>query len=359
MVDLPLLAFQLECECCSKRADLLHDVLAASDEAVAKALMVSEVAQIARGEQRIRLHLLEKWRIRSEQAAATAERIIAGGGKIPSALRAVDKAMARWHGDVAERYKQHLGQAYRLARIAGHKKGTGQTKAPLAYYVPNFTAQLQSDVKKAKVKGPVFDLVDKAAIETLEEQNVIWLGDLYTEGVAPVVREAVRPALIAGLGRAEAGKMVRQAVAEKLDKFTSPGGWNGTAAKYFEGVAANSTTQARVSGQLRSFSQLKITRYEIMNPMDDRTSIICTFMNGKVFEIKDGLDQVANDSKAKNPDGLRASHPWLGITAIKGIAARGGTKALAEAGLALPPYHFRCRSTVDISETTSYRDLDD
>lgn len=363
-MDARALASALECECCSRETDLLYEVLKASDEAVAKALMVSEVARIAKAEVRIREFLLQKWRIRSLQAADAAGRVVASGGTLASAAKAVDKTMARWQQDVVRQFTAHIGEVYRLARIAGHKKATGRSKASLQYHTPNFTLELETK-KAAKPKPtttfagtvaltplPKFDVLDKRAVATMGRQQVMWLGTHYSSNVAPVVRNAVKPAMVAGLGRVEAGKRVREEVAEKLRVFSAPTGFRGTDAKYFEGLAANVTTLARVRGQLESFARVGVTTYRIVNPMDSRTSQVCIQMNGQTFTVKEGMDQIGRLDKATTPDQVRAAHPWGSAAQVKELIGRGGG-ALGKAGFAFPPYHFRCRSTVDIEDSMS------
>jgi hypothetical protein len=185
----------LECECCSKSADILHDFLAEADALVAKALKLSEIAQIARTEQRMRELLLGRWRLRTDQAAKAAGRAIAGGASISAALGRVDKIMAKWDDDVTLRYARDLEDIYLLARTAGHKKATGQTKASLGFDIPNFTEELDDkEVKKAKPGlVPKFDLFDKSAVAARPDDGAphserTWQGQC-SEGVSRLRRQ--------------------------------------------------------------------------------------------------------------------------------------------------------------------------
>jgi SPP1 gp7 family putative phage head morphogenesis protein len=339
-------------ECCSRELDILHDVLVTSDVSIAKALMISEVAQIARHEMRMRDYLLGKWRVRTKQASAQAASAYKEAGTVKAVRATVDTVMKKWAGDVEERATSELSSIYRLARKAGWKKAKGKTKASLQYVVPNLS-ELDTPLAKAKKKipevSPKFDLLDENALEELTADQMLWIGIHYAKNVRDAVRIAVTPTMLEGMGRVEAGKFIAKALEEMLGKVSVPSGFIGTDAKYFEGLAANTTTNARVRGQIRSFSDIGITAYEIVNPMDERTSDICQYMNGKVFQVSDAEAQIAKTGAARSPAAVRAAHPWLSADEIQEIGDNGGTKALAEAGLALPPYHFRCRSTVDIS----------
>jgi len=366
-MKLAALQHALACECCAQQLDILHDVIATSEISIAKALMISEVAQIARVEMRMRDYLTLKWRNRAQEAAARAGAIVKAGGSVSSALSAVDKIMGKWAPEVKKRITADLKDVYELARKAGWKKATGQTKASLQYVVPNFTAELDagrelrvSKADKKPKKGPkkpdrrvaevipTLDQLDENAVRDLQQDQMLWIGKHYSKNVRDTLRRAVTPSVIEGVGHDEAGKRVAAALKAELGKVTVPKGFNGSAEKYFEGIAANTATNARVRGQVRSFSDIGVTIYEIVNPMDDRTTEICAYMNGQQFRVTDAEKQIEKVSAAKNPAQVKRAHPWLSAAKAKKIGAK-GTKALAKAGLALPPYHFRCRSTVDIS----------
>lgn len=346
----------LSCECCAQELDVLHDVLVTSDISIAKALMISEVAQIARLEMRMRDYMALKWRNRMAEASRAAGAMVKSGAPIKSALASVDKIMGKWAQEVEPRLTSDLAGIYKLARAAGTKKATGKTKASLQYVVPNFTAEIEAGnetgVNKARRRTaevvPAMDVLDDDAISDLQGDQMVWVGRHYAKNVRDTIRRAVTPAMVEGVGHDEAGKRVAAALLSELGKVTVPKGFNGSAEKYFEGIAANTATNARVRGQVRSFSDVGVTTYEIVNPMDSRTTEICAFMNGTIFTVKDANAQLSKTSAAKNPQQVKDAHPWLSAKKAKSIGAK-GPKALAKAGLALPPYHFRCRSTVDVS----------
>lgn len=362
-----LLERLVRCECCSVEVDVLHDVIAMSEVSIAKALMLSEVAQIARLEMRMQRYWLAKWRARAAQATVRARAAYAAHG-LKSALRAVDVTMGRFPSEVEARTTSDLASIYRLARKAGWEKASGKTRASLQYIVPNLS-ELDTPFQKATKKpkgpkkvvveiGPKFDLLDENALEELMSDVMIWIGRHYDANVRRMIRAAVTPTMLKGMDRKAAGKFIAKVLQETLDKVEVPDRFRGTAASYFEGLAANIATNARVRGQIRSFSDIGITTYEIVNPMDERTSEICLYMNGKVFKVSDAEAQIEASAAAKTPAELRSVHPWLKADEIKKIG-EGGTKALAEAGLALPPYHFRCRSTVDVAVgSMDYDDLE-
>jgi hypothetical protein len=337
----------LQCDCCLRETDVLHDLVARADSFVAKARGVNDMLRIARVELRMREYLLAQWRVRSRSAAGAAQRVIRGGGTPASALTSVDRVMRRFIEDVRKRYSSDIEEVYRLARSAGWKRATGQTREPLIYDAATFVEKARP---RRRTRGvtirPTFTLADERAIADLVEDQMLWIGEHYDSNVRRTLRDTLNPTLVAGLGSQDAGSRVADVVSERLRDIRLPGGFNGSDAQYFEGLAANTTTGARVRGQIASFVDAEIEHYEIVNPMDKRTSLICARMNGEKFSIRRAIDQIERESEASTPDKLRAAHPWVSSSRASELT---GERDLSKAGLSLPPYHFRCRTTVDMS----------
>lgn len=352
------------CPCCD-----LHNLVVLADAAVAKKLAVSELAQMARSEERLRSLLLNRWRGFAERASTAAGKAFGSG--VVAARKAIDVEMRKFPKDVEKSVRREIQETYTQARNGGFRKATKQTKASLQYTVPNFSGELGGEasvekalqlIEKAKPRKkprtaatlPSLDLEDGRAIADLGDDTMVWIGRHYEENVRETVREAVKPGVAEGLGRVEAGKQVADVVRSQLDKVTVPGGFNGTAAKYFEGLAANTSTNSRVRGQIRSFVDAEIETYVLTNPNDNRTSPICRHVDGKRFTIGAGTTQIERQMSAQSPADLRALHPWLPLAEILKISPVAGhvsaadSRALASRGLALPPFHFRCRTTVDV-----------
>lgn len=335
----------LVAKCNCAKLDLMDSLLNATDEQVAKALAVSDVAKIARLELRARRLLLDKWRSRTKTAAETAGRIVANGKGASRASISANGIMQRWDGDVDKPYRVLISKAYRLARKAGHDRATGKSKASLQYIAPKTASTKKAKAPSISMK---FGLVDEDAVDQLSNQEMMWIGDVY-EGVAPTVTAAIEEAVKLGLSAADAGRAVSKAVANALGDIRVPGGYNGTDTRYFEGLAANAITNVRVQGQIRSFSNLGVTSYELVNPDDERTTELCHELNGTVFTTAQGIANMEALAEAKTPDEYRTAKPWLPPADVLAMLAK-GADVLAEAGQAFPPYHFECRTTVDISE---------
>jgi SPP1 gp7 family putative phage head morphogenesis protein len=352
----PILILQQKALCACLKFDLLDSALREYDALVSKAAGVSEVAQIARIEVRARTALSTKWSTRASQAARSAGAVYASTGNLKAACAAADLAMNQWAGDVASGYAQSLEDVYRLARRAGHNKATGKSTASLQYGLSESTTKAKPKESKQGINFS-FNVKDERAIGRLQKQELWWIGDTY-KNVAPTIREGVEPKVLQGLSRKLGGEMVRAAVESRLADFKIPDGYHGPASGYFEGLAANAVTSARVYGQLTSFGKLGVTSYELVNPMDARTSDICAELNGTVFQVADAEAQMTKLAGAKTPDQYKAIKPWVDSSKMASLIAR-GTGALKSAGQMFPPFHFRCRTTCDIShESLSFSNLD-
>ncbi len=328
-------------------------LLIVSDETVAKAAKLSEVARVAKLEVRARQLLGKSWDALVPIAVAASSKKAKNGGKAKSVAGAVHRAMKPWAGKVTPGFNTAIGGGYRLARLAAHKKATGQIQTSLQYDAP-LVATTKAKEKATITTKPSFTLADEAAIAALNGQNAFWIGEHYGANVSLAVDEAVAGALSTGVGRKAAGEAVAAAVTRVLAEVHAPSGWAGTAAQYFEGVAANAMTVARVYGQLESFHSLEVPRYRIVNPLDERTCPVCGHMDDKEFTTAQGRSQVEAELAADSPDQIKSIHPWLTSTQLLAISPTAGhvsdkdSAALADAGQGLPPFHFRCRCTVDM-----------
>ena len=351
-----LIKSDFECEACASRLQALYVLAEKADALVAKGLKLSEVASIARAERRMQLTLQQAWNNRVSQALQRADSMVRKPKPNEDSITdAAITALSLWRTDVAQPFASALEEIHLLARVAGWKKASGQSKASLSYGTAEMELIQSTKAKKGRII-PDFGLVDKSVLRELRKDQMVWLNGNYKSSLRKAIRRAVKASLEAGEGRVEAGKRLRTALSGVLlDGHGKPFGYSGSSDGYFEVVAASVATTARSRAQIRSFSELEIERYTVVNPMDERTTIICQHMNGKQFTVVQGMEQITAESGVADPDEQKRVHPWysdkqfLAISSKKGHASKADSNRLAEAGMALPPYHAKCRSTVDIS----------
>lgn len=340
--------------------------LAVADRIVAKKIFVSEVTQIGRGEKRTRSFLFSAWDKRRKQAkekAITLARQLKSHKKISSE---VSKIMEKWKSDILPIFISEFEIAYRLGRNVGYKKATKQIKGDLQYGLPK--EEKISKSKKIELL-PSFDLVDEENLRALTRHQTFWIGDFYKRGVSESIASMTKQVMAeAGGGSEIAGRLMGQRIDEAFKYVRLPKGFVGTPKQYFSGLTANAFTVARVHGQMRSFAEIGITRYSISNPGDKRTCARCGHMDGKTFTTRQGVDQMHAELAADSKQAVKNVHPWLSLNQLQAISPTAGyvsgaagardSRALSEHGQSLPPYHFKCRCTVDVAtESLSYNNL--
>lgn len=261
---------------------------------------------------------------------------------------------------------------YRLGMEAAWAKGTGRTKSSLRYEVRDGELKKAGKTPESAHLHPSFTAVDSQAVKTLQTHQTFWIGEYYDKNLGGTIASAANDVIVTqGKSGTEAGKVLRTwfsasgAAAPGMSSPESmiPVGWTGTSKEYFRGVAANAATTGRVLGSVRAFEQLGVTNLTVVNPLDERTCPRCSTMNGKHVSLKEASAQSSKLLGAKNPNQIRAAQPWLSTAAFKGMGIKPGEgpltleeqAAMKAAGIALPPYHFTCRCTVDVvmSEITA------
>jgi hypothetical protein len=323
------------------------------DECVVKALKISELAQIARIETRTREYLFTSFKAHANAGVKSAVAATEQGKSVAKIIQSIESAIAPWPNKALPVAKQSTKSVYKLARVFGWKRATGKikSKAPIQY---------MAEIEKAE-SGPAaevfpgLEVVDDKAIEALNAQNTFWIGSHYDRNLSDTIGETVQETVAKhGKDRATAGAILKDILLKKFGLIDIPAGFVGSSEAYFAGLVANTTTVARVFGQVTSFKEYGVTTYMLVNPGDSRTSLFCQHMNGKVFTVDYAVNQMKSELKVDNPEDIKKLHPWISVDQLKSMSPNAGhvskadSAALAEAGLALPPYHWKCRTTVDM-----------
>jgi|GEM_PF-5377079 len=346
----------------STAIDCLHDGITAADDILAKALRMSEVARIARLELQLRRYLLAKWNAHSRKAVREASALASQLKPAAQISNAIKSQMKIWAKEVLPRIKETQGRIYRLARIAGWKKANKRTSATLAYSTQNMTELISKNGEEFFSEiMPAFDIADTEAVDMLAEHQVFWIGENYDKNIGDTIANTTKETIAeVGRNRQLAGRLIRERIGASLGVFSTPTGWHGSAAQYFEGLAANAATTARAMGQLRSFQSYGITKYEWNAINDRRTCDQCAHLDGRVFTVEQGMEVMEQELQARTPEAVMRAHPFIpggagGLSMLQLLAPTPGrgpareSASLADANIAMPPLHFRCRCTVDVS----------
>lgn len=271
----------------------------------------------------------------------------AGDRTLPVALQQIDRARADLEAGRldADGFKGAARQAVvdlednleAMGRELPPDVRTGYARACAASYT----------LGRAEVGQPLgwsidFNLQDQDAVHGLANSGLWWVGDAWGSALDTDKLKAIveRVHLQGGEGRVAAGEALAAAFA---GEFTRPD-------VYWRGLAATVATRARSFGALSAFEQHGGTRYEYVNPDDERTSEVCRRLNGTSFTVKGALDLRQRLLEAPDPKAWKAISPW---PRPRDLEHPDGTMldpaALQAKGIAWPPLHFHCRSTIDVT----------
>lgn len=197
--------------------------------------------------------------------------------------------------------------------------------------------------------GASLNLADQAAMAALSAQQLFWIGRVWSDHLSKTISATIsREALARGLGRAEVGGIVRGVVRGTFPSVRVPGTWPGSSEGYFTMLAGTVRSQATNYGLLETFAEAEVRRYQISAVMDQRTTEICQMMDGRTFSVEVGRRIAAARMDAEDPEEARAAAPWLKPAQVELLPGfeESPEEALANAGVAVPPFHGLCRTTV-------------
>jgi SPP1 gp7 family putative phage head morphogenesis protein len=189
------------------------------------------------------------------------------------------------------------------------------------------------------------------------------LVDIFSERA----RQIVADGLDRGAGRDE----ISADLAVALDHAGRPDA-------YWDLIATSFSNRARNYTQVHAFDEAAIAAYRWDSVMDQVTSAICRFMNGREFRVDRAVKRIADVMALEDPEAIKDTVPWLQQGKQDGrdiiYFERGGdrhvvahversdvgvldgpgkfdekmtTAELEKAGIQFPPAHARCRATVN------------
>lgn len=182
-------------------------------------------------------------------------------------------------------------------------------------------------------------------------------------------RQIVSEGLDAGLGRDDISGSL-QAAAQDAFVYRS--------SFYWDVVAGAFIGNGRTYAQLSSYAEAGITRYLIEAVLDERTTEICRYLHGKIFEVRDALRRFDALERLELPEEVKQAQPWVrestdtttgnrvlfvergGVRTPLVEVTRSGfgniddrgehgrdvsNRGLMDLGVGFPPYHGLCRTT--------------
>lgn len=192
---------------------------------------------------------------------------------------------------------------------------------------------------------------------------------------ADTFEQRIKDIVAAGADRGAGSKEIVQDLNDSIDGLESLG--RGDA--YWEMLSLAFVNRARVFSELSSFQQAGIEKYRWDSVLDEVTTEICRFMDGKEFSVGDAIQRLNDADEAESADEIRQIHPWVSMgrdedgnahmfyrnadgekqevakivepgfgerDKIGAYEASMTDEQLGENGISLPPIHGCCRSNV-------------
>lgn len=219
---------------------------------------------------------------------------------------------------------------------------------------------------------PHLNAVDARQIEATANQQANFVRDEFgrrSERFSAVARGIVSTGLRDGWDRYEIGARLSEVLNDTSAR---------RADSYWRLVASVFVSRAHSYGTLSSFDEAGIERFEFIAVMDEVTTDVCRFMNGKVFSVGRGLKRFSEVEQAQDPESVTNLQPWVTtgkdengnkglffkqdgarqlaaniVSSAVGAQDASGSysnelsaDSLQAKGISTPPLHGHCRSTV-------------
>ena len=225
---------------------------------------------------------------------------------------------------------------------------------------------------KLKIE-PNLSAVNSRVLEHVATSQALFIRNEYGRRSAKFSQQA-RDIVEAGLAKGAR----RKVIVEELQAKLGDAGVDKSKA-YWNMIAATFANRARTYSNLASYADAGIAAFIYPSVMDERTSVICRFMNGRRFPVAAALEAYAATARLKDPTDVVDTQPWLsegkndkgdrilyfrssdgsrsqvavvddgadGQLDAKGKFSSAMSNAdLQDAGVMSPPLHGLCRSTI-------------
>lgn len=184
-------------------------------------------------------------------------------------------------------------------------------------------------------QAPTFAFADQTAIKWLSDHHLYWVGTYFEKNLSSQFAADVATGLKQGLGREAIGNRM-------ADFFNDYPGVSAKPDSYWRGLAANGMNRSRNFGQLAEYEDVAVQYMQVVAVMDERTSAICKFMNGKIVPVGAAISQRNRLMTAESPEDVKTIAPWVSASSLSGMSV----SEIVNQGVIMPPYHFHCRTTV-------------
>ena len=225
--------------------------------------------------------------------------------------------------EIASLFEGELGSE---AMIAASRVAVAQV-SKLAYDIG------KSEVLTALGTKLAFGKQDVKSLALIEKTNPFWVGGSWNSYTNKAIKNSLRPYLETSINRSELARKLAQNFAGSLE--LPPHYWNM--------LSSHLVAKTREISRVASYEQAGVEYVQIKARLDDKTSLVCRHMNGRIISVSSMRRQVDNYLSASEDRGFdKAKSSWKMYTSNNNLA---NTPTLSlGSGTASPPYHLNCRT---------------
>ena len=191
---------------------------------------------------------------------------------------------------------------------------------------------------------PSFNLVDEQAVKFLREADDFYFGRYITD---PQTKKSLKNWLSEEY--LQKGRSIQEPDVLASFKEAFKGKVQLQDHKILQ-VVETSTSRARNWGNIFTMEEAKAQTIEIRGPRDNLTCKWCKEMIGKIFKVPQVTTHVKN-VMGRPPEDLPKLNPFIpGRLSPETVGIKNNEDFLLAQGIALPPYHPRCRGSYIVKD---------
>ena len=180
---------------------------------------------------------------------------------------------------------------------------------------------------------------DMNALDILKDQSLSWVRDAYENTVSGELNQSMREYFEQGRTRIQLSERLEELL-ERDSKKKMLG--------YFDLLADHITTRVGEIGHVSGYEEAGVESAEVVAILDEKTSDICRHMHGRIIPVgvlSRQRDRLLDAATRHDFEATKRAQPMLSGKKALDILSLDKTTDITGKEIALPPYHFRCRTT--------------
>ncbi|MDD3452576.1 hypothetical protein [Sulfurimonas sp.] len=171
----------------------------------------------------------------------------------------------------------------------------------------------------------VFDKTDAQVLESMQ-RALVWMKEDGAANTQDRLKEIIGEAMKGDIKLNELGETLRNEFEGVIDE----------SARYFQGVSDHVIRQSQSVTRAYQFEKAGVEEVKVVAVIDKKTSAVCRSMHGRIIPIAAVKSQADAITAAESIEEKKAASRWQSAPIFGKLPS----------DVALPPYHFRCRTIV-------------